>query len=85
MVGTSNHLLYEVLIPKQDFGIDTVKWNLNVFEKYEYLNICVVGTSNHLLYEVLIPKQDFRKNKVVTGKTPFFVIGPFCNSHAMQF
>ena len=22
-------------------------------------------------------KQNFRKNEVVTGKTPFFVIGPF--------
>ena len=30
------------------------------------------------LHEVLKLKQNFRKNKVVTGKTPFFVIGPFC-------
>ena len=26
-------------------------------------------------------KQDFQENKVVTGKTPFFVIGPFYNCH----
>ena len=30
------------------------------------------------LNEVLKLKQNFRKNKVVTGKTPFFVICPFC-------
>ena len=29
------------------------------------MDICVVGTSN-------------QKNKIVTGKTPFFVIGLFC-------
>ena len=26
----------------------------------------------------LILKQNFQKNKVVTSKTPFYVIGPFC-------
>ena len=26
-------------------------------------------------------KQDFQENKVVTGKTPFFVIGPSYNCH----
>ena len=26
-------------------------------------------------------KQNFQKNKVVTGKIPFFVIGPFCSHH----
>ena len=30
------------------------------------------------LYEVLNLKQHFRKTKVVTGKTPFFVISLFC-------
>ena len=29
------------------------------------------------LYEVLKLKQNFRKSKLVTGKTPFFVIDPF--------
>ena len=31
--------------------------------------------------EVLKLKQKFQKNKVVTGKTPFFVIDPFCTHH----
>ena len=33
--------------------------------------ICVVGTSNYILKL----KQNFQQNKVVPGKTPFFV-GP---------
>ena len=35
------------------------------------------------LCEVLKPKQNFRKNKVFTGKAPFFVIGAFCTSHSV--
>ena len=33
--------------------------------------------------EVLKPEQIFQKNKVVTGKTPLFVIGPFCSRHSI--
>ena len=33
------------------------------------------------LQEVLKQKQNFQKSKVVTGKTPFFVIFPFCAQH----
>ena len=45
------------------------------------MGIWVVGTSNQLLQEVLELKQKSRKNKVVTGKTPFFLIGLFCTHH----
>ena len=31
--------------------------------------------------KVLKLKQYFQKNKAVTGKTPFFVIGPFGTPH----
>ena len=31
--------------------------------------------------DILTLKQNFQKNKVVTGKTPFFVIGPLCCYH----
>ena len=37
------------------------------------------------LYEVLKLKQNFRKNGVVTSKTLFFVIGPFCTSQSICF
>ena len=35
------------------------------------------------LYEVFKLKQNFRKNKVVTGKTPFLVIGPLCTPQSI--
>ena len=35
------------------------------------------------LKEVLKLKQNLQKNKIVTGKTPFFVIGPFCAHHSI--
>ena len=35
------------------------------------------------LQEVFKLKQNFQKNEAVTGKTPFFVIGPFCTPHSI--
>ena len=35
------------------------------------------------LYEVFKLKLNFQKNKVVTGKTLFFVIGSFCSHHSI--
>ena len=35
------------------------------------------------LYEVLKLEQIFEKNKVVTGKTLLFLIGPFCSRHSV--
>ena len=46
------------------------------------MDIWVVGTINQLFTEVLKLKQNFSKNKVFTGKTLFFVIGPFCTNHS---
>ena len=44
------------------------------------MDIWVVGTSNQLcIKKVLVLQQN--SQKVVTGKTQFFVIGPFCISH----
>ena len=40
------------------------------------MDIWVDGTSN---------QQIFQKNKVVTAKTPFSVVGPFCTSHSICF
>ena len=44
------------------------------------MDIWVVGTSNQLFLKL---KQNFQKNNVVTGKTPFFMIGPFCTHHSI--
>ena len=35
------------------------------------------------IYEVLKLEKIFQKNKVATGKTPLFVIGPFCSHHSV--
>ena len=35
------------------------------------------------LEEVLKLKQNFQKNEVVAGKTPFFLIGPFCSHRSI--
>ena len=35
--------------------------------------------------EVLKLKQKFQNNKVVTGKTPFFVVDPFCTHYFICF
>ena len=49
------------------------------------MDIWVVGTSNQInsMYEVPKLKQNFQKRKVVTDKTPFFVIGQFCTPHSI--
>ena len=35
------------------------------------------------LKQVLIMKRNFQTDEVVTGKTPLFVIGPFCIHHSI--
>ena len=50
------------------------------------MGIWFVGTSNELVIREqlhLKGKQNFQKNQVVTGKTPTFVIGPFCTHHSI--
>ena len=49
------------------------------------MDVWVVGSSNQLFvrgsYTEIFMLEIFWKNKVVTGKTSFFVIGPFCTTH----
>ena len=47
------------------------------------LDFWVVVHQINSLYEVLKLKQIFWKNELVTGKTPFLVIGPFCTPHSI--
>ena len=35
------------------------------------------------LYVVIKMRQNFQNNKEVTGKTRFFVIGPFCTHNSI--
>ena len=48
------------------------------------IDIWVVGTLNQLFIRGSYTKLNFWKNKVVSGKTPFFVIGPFCTPYSMS-
>ena len=47
------------------------------------MDICVVGTSNQLFITGSYSETKCSKNKVDTGKTVFFVIGPFCTLHSI--
>ena len=46
------------------------------------MGIWVVGTSNQLFVKGIAKiklKPNFQKNEIVTGKTPFFMMGTFCS------
>ena len=45
------------------------------------MDIVVVGTSNQVFKIGFYNETNFQKNKLVTDKTPFFVVCPFCASH----
>ena len=47
------------------------------------MDIWVVGRSNQLFILVSKLEKNFRKKKVATGKTLFFVVGPFCTPHSI--
>ena len=59
-----------------------------IYERYLLLLLVLFmrGTSYHYwyyLWEVLIHKLNLQQNKVVSGKSPFFLIGPFCTRHSI--
>ena len=45
------------------------------------MDIWVVGTLNQLFMR---GSYTFKKHTTVSGKNPFFVIGPFCTPHSIQ-
>ena len=47
------------------------------------MDIWVAATSNQLFLRGFKTGKNFQKNKIVTGKTPLFVIGPFCSYHSI--
>ena len=64
-------------------GKNIVKRTSSVYKKYEY------GYLGHWYIKSVLYKRFLnwnkisKKNKVVTGKTPFFLIGPFCTHHSI--
>ena len=60
--------------------------NSSAYKKYKSIlkyNPWVVATSNQFFKEVFKLKQNFQISKVVTGKTLYFVKGPFCTPHSI--
>ena len=56
------------------------------FQPLRRIRILTFGSLLHQINSfqgVLELEQIFQKNEVVTGKTPFFVIGPFCSRHSI--
>ena len=49
--------------------------------KSMYRDMPVIGTSNQLSIRGFF--QNFRETKVLTGKTPFFMIGSFCTPYSI--
>ena len=47
------------------------------------MDFWVVGTSNQLFIAGYYTETNFQKNMADTGKTTFFVIGPFCTPHSI--
>ena len=54
-----------------------------VYTKNMDMDIWVVAISNQVFMRGSYTKQKFYKNKVVTGKTPFFVIVQFCTLYSI--
>ena len=62
------------------------KQSLIKLQRFRKLWICTFGCLVHQISSLCVAlklKQNFRKYKVVSGKTPFFVIGPFCTPHSI--
>ena len=49
--------------------------------EYEHLGSCCIKST--LCKRFLKLNQIFKKSKVVTGRSSFFVIGPFCTPHSV--
>ena len=45
--------------------------------------IRAIGTVNHVFVTGSYTQLNFQKNEVVSEKSPFFVIVPFCTSHSI--
>ena len=55
-------------------------------QRLRKIGIWTFGSLVHQInsfYNILKLEQIFEKYKVVTGKTPLFVIGPFCSPHSV--
>ena len=73
---------------KSIFGILTGKKHPKIkLQHFRKVWIWTFGLLIHQIYSIYeVPKlkQNLQKRNVVTGKTPFFVIGQFCTPHCLN-
>ena len=74
------NILIQTLIFKDTQREKALSNKTPALTKSTNMDIWVVGTTNQLLRGSLTETK-FEKNEVVSGKTPFFLIGPFCTHH----
>ena len=53
------------------------------YEKYEYVYLGNWYSKSTICKKFLHSNNVFKKNKVVSGKSPFLVKGPFCAHHSI--
>ena len=68
---------------KDTQGKSTLKLNSSTYEKYEYGHLGRWYIKLTLFKSSKTETEFPKKNEIVTGKTPPFVIGPFCSSHSI--
>ena len=61
----------------------TLKWDCSPCEKYEYGHLRSWYIKSTLYKRFLNWTKIFKKNELVTGKAPFFVIGLFRTPHSV--
>ena len=85
--GTSSHVIKKIwrIFVFQDTYREKAPSNKTpALTKSTNVGIWVDGTSNKLFVRSSLNwNKIFKKNKVATGKTPFFLIGPFCSHHSI--
>ena len=59
----------------------SLKGNSSAYQMYEYRHLVSSYTKSTLYKRFLYSNKVFNEIKVVSGKIPFFVIGPFCFPH----
>ena len=83
-VNNLNSVIY--IIKKSFKDTHREKVSSNKIQRLQKVRIWAFGSFVYQINfseEALKLKQNFQKNKVVTGKTPFFVIGPFCTKYSI--
>ena len=78
--------IFQICVTQLDYIKDTHRENTpsnktRALTKSMNRYVWVIGTINQLFIRCSYNTQIFKENKVVSGKSPFFVKGPFCTPY----